>query len=485
MLGTLGLGGAAAEADPGSPALSSFDFDTGNFIVELIGPFHPARDPIAPMDVTTLHRFVHYSSASWFDAFAPYHSTAVGVHTRIPRRPASEATNRNKTIAALHSNYQVCKGVEPGREPDFRLLLISVGLNPDDDSMDPTTPVGIGNIAGKGVVAAAVHDGFNQLGDLGPKYNSQPYGDYTGYKPVNTAYDLVHPSRWQPATGPHNRRLGGGYGDLSAFTVQRHLTPQMRRTKAHTFRDPDQFRLAPPDHSDHTQPRVYKRSVDEVLEFSATLTDRQKVVAEFFDNKRLGIGQAVGAAALAHPSLDLDGWVHALYTGSVAIFDALVAVWHQKLKYDAVRPFSAVRHVYGDRKITAWGGPGIGTVNDITGNQWASYLGVGDHSEYPSGSTTLCSAEAQATRRFFNDNVLKMNWFVAPGATLVEPHLTPGAGVALHYETWDDFVYECAISRVWGGVHFRNTVERSVEFGKQFGDRAYEFAQRYIHGDVH
>jgi hypothetical protein len=33
-------------------------------------------------------------------------------------------------------------------------------------------------------------------------------------------------------------------------------------------------------------------------------------------------------------------------------------------------------------------------------------------------------------------------------------------------------------------VHFRKTVERSIGFGEQFGDRAYEFMQRHINGDV-
>jgi hypothetical protein len=33
-------------------------------------------------------------------------------------------------------------------------------------------------------------------------------------------------------------------------------------------------------------------------------------------------------------------------------------------------------------------------------------------------------------------------------------------------------------------VHFPKTVERSVPFGEQFGDRAHEFAQRHVDGDV-
>jgi hypothetical protein len=481
----LGHSGTAA-GQPGEPAQIDFDFDTGNFIRDLVSASDPGsfEDIVAPMDATIVERVTHLATTSWFDALAPYHPTAVGVYSRIGRRPASEsATNRNKNTAALHATNQAIRGVVPEREPAFRQLMTAVGLNPDDESEDPTSPVGIGNLAGKAVVAARARDGMNQLGDVGRRYNPRPYLDYTGYRPVNTAYELVNPSRWQPQLTPHRRRNGEGIADKGIFIVQQFVTPQLRLTKPHTFRSPRQFRLAPPRHSDHHRRTDYKRSVDEILEASAALTDEQKVMAEFFDNKLLGIGMSGLAAANAH-ELDLDGWVHLFFTNSTAIFDALIADWYQKAKYDAVRPFSAIQHVYGSRPVTAWGGVGMGTVDDVPADEWASYLNVGDHPEYPSGSTTLCSAEAQATRRFFDDDVLDWRLTVPAGSTVVEAGITPASDVELHWATWTDFVKDCARSRVWGGVHFSKTVERSVEFGVQFGDLAYEFVQRYVNGDV-
>jgi hypothetical protein len=117
-------------------------------------------------------------------------------------------------------------------------------------------------------------------------------------------------------------------------------------------------------------------------------------------------------------------------------------------------------------------------------DEWASYLNVGDHPEYPSGSTTLCSASAQALRRFFGDDVLDWRFPIPAGRTLVEPGITPANAMELHWPTWTDYVKDCGISRVWGGVHFPKTIERSIGFGEQFGDRAYEFVRRHINGDV-
>lgn len=54
-------------------------------------------------------------------------------------------------------------------------MLESVGLDPSDNSEDPNTLIGIGNIAGNSVVVNREHDGMNQLGDEGGRtYNREP-----------------------------------------------------------------------------------------------------------------------------------------------------------------------------------------------------------------------------------------------------------------------------------------------------------------------
>lgn len=465
-----------------------FDFDNGNFVRDLItthggGGFPPA-DAMAPGDVAAYTWVTQLLQTSWFDALAPYHPTAVGVYSRIGRRPAGEsATNRNKNIAGLYAMFQVVKAAFEERVPVLRQALTGLGLDPDDESKDPTTAVGIGNTAGKAVVKARAHDGMNHLGGEGRKYNGLPYEDYTGYQPVNTADELVNPSRWQPATEPHRRRVNGGPGDKGIFTAQQFATPQLGLVPAETYKNPSQFKLAPPDHLDHTDSRQYRRAVDEILKASAQLTDEQKVKAEFFEHTPLSVTLSPRAAAMAH-DLDLDGWVHLFLAASVARFDSLIAAWHHKREYDAVRPFSAVRHVYGNKPVTAWGGPGKGTVRNIPADEWAGYLPVGNHPEYPSGFTTLCAAQAQASRRFLGDDVLNWTHSFPAGSAQREPGLVPAGDLTLTWDTWTDFENDCAMSRVWAGAHFKKTVQTSLRFGTQFGDRAHEFVQRHIKGDV-
>ena len=73
---------------------------------------------------------------------------------------------------------------------------------------------------------------------------------------------------------------------------------------------------------------------------------------------------------------------------------------------------------------------------------------------------------------------------VPAGESLTEPGAAPASDVELHWRTWTEFTHDCGHSRVWAGVHFLTTVERSLTWGAQFGDLAYEFVQRHINGDV-
>ena len=489
---TLGHAGTAAASQ--QPQID-FNLDTDNYL-KALGPTDETAGVslnsaiFGPMDVTTFLWLNRITSLAAFDAVAPYHETAVGIYSRIGRRPSSEsATNRNMNIAGLYAGWRVWQGVFGERIPVVREFMTALGLNPDDESEDPTSPVGIGNIVGKAVWEAHKRDGMNFLGDEGGRrYNPRPWADYTGYRPVNNAFDLVNPSRWQPQLGPHNgRRVGGGPGDVGIYVAQNFVTPQAGRVKSLLFKDPRQFKLGPPDFSDHTNRRLYRRSVDEILEASAALTDEQKVIAEVMDNKLWGIGHSAVFILSKHDKngeQGIAGWAHFLLEHVLATFDAVIVCWHHKRRYDAVRPISAVRHVYGRHRVTAWGGPGKGTVNDIRADEWRTYLPTGDHPEYPSGSSTMCAAASQAARRYFGGDALDWRFTVPAGKTKTEPGIVPAKNVELHFPTWTDFTAKCAQSRVWAGVHFQRTVDRSTVLGGQFGDLAHEFVQRHIRGDV-
>ena len=349
------------------PQERAFDLDTGNAAHEVVIPtaIPPVLATWAASDASLVLRLTVMLNNSWFDAIAPYHPTAVGVASRLGRRPASErATNRQRNIAIFYASYRVLNGLLPQFEAQWREMLSGVGLDPDDPNRDPTSPVGIGTRAGEAVVASRLHDGMNQLGDEGgQQYHRQPYADYLGYRPVNTAHVLRDPGRWQPDLVT----TGNGI-----FREQVFVTPPFAVTRPYSYRSPTEFDLPPPRNSDPAH-GGYRRQANEVLRASAALTDTQKLTAEHFNDKFRSLPTTVAFLAETR-RYTLDEFVFHAFLTNLAAFDTGIAVWHFKLRYDAVRPFSAIRHLYRDRTVTAWGGPGRGRVSDLPGAQWRSYL---------------------------------------------------------------------------------------------------------------
>jgi hypothetical protein len=457
---------------------AGFDLDTGNAPAELIIPraIPAILQSISPgaNDPPVILRITALTTTGWFDATAPYHPTAVGVYTRFLRRPASEGlTNRNRNIAILYASLRILSSVLPQHTSTWREMLVAAGLDPDNLSENPTTPVGIGNRAGRAVLAARLRDGMNQLGDEGGRrYNRQPYADYTGYAPVNTAYELLNPSKWQP----NLTTVGNGI-----FHIQQFVMAHWGRTRPFSYRDPAQFPVPPPAASDHHRRGPYQAQTDEVLAASAALTDHQKMTAEFFDNKFASLFASVGFLAQTR-RVSLEEFVHLEFLTNVAVFDAGIATWWHKYRYDAVRPFSSVRFLYGNDRLTAWGGPGQGTVRNIRGNEWRSYLNTANHPEYPSGSAAFCGAHAQALRRFYNTDDLGFLVHLPQGSSIVEPGISPSTDITLVFPTWSDFEHQCGLSRFWGGVHFMAAVTEGQDLGKRVGDQVFEFVQRHING---
>lgn len=205
------------------------------------------------------------------------------------------------------------------------------------------------------------------------------------------------------------------------------------------------------------------------------------MMAELSQHKFRSLGRAAGFIA-ASRRMTLEQFVHYDFLVDVAAFDGGIAVWKEKYRHDAVRPFSAIRFLHGERPVTAWGGPGRGTVDGLPGRAWTSYLPTGDHPEYPSGSACFCAAYAQAARRHLGLDRLGWQLPVARGSSDIEPGVTPRSDLTLRFDTWTDFERACGDSRIDGGVHFRAAVDEGARMCRPFGDRAYDLVQAHIQG---
>jgi len=454
-----------------------FDFDKGNagyeVVVPVVTPILLEHVSTYAGDASLILRSVVVMMNAWYDATAPYHATAVGVYSHLGRRPVSESeTNKNINIALIYSSYRLFNKMFPEYKQKWRDMLIGAGLEPDDDSTDLSSPIGLGNLAGNAVAEGRENDGMNQVGNMSNRqFNPRPFMDYTGYKPVNTAYELRDPSKWQPDI----QKKGFGL-----YKIQQFVTPQYALVEPYSYNDPRKFSVPAPDMSDYNNLDEYKKQADEVLQASAALTDLQKLKAQFFDHKILAFGSSLQVVTYAQ-KLSLLEFIQLQFLTNMATFDSGIFIWQEKRKYDAVRPFSAIRHLYGNDKVTAWAGVGKGTM-EIPANQWASYLPVADHPEYPSATACFCAAHVQSAKRFLGNNSLGLSYIVPAKSARIETGLSPAEDTLIEFATWSDFNKDCGQSRLWAGVHFQASIDASMEACPAFGDTAYVYMKSLIAG---
>ena len=160
------------------------------------------------------------------------------------------------------------------------------------------------------------------------------------------------------------------------FCVQHFVTPHFGRVTPFSGHDVLYFTVN--NHGRNRDVISYKQHVDDILRTSAGLTDDQKMIAEYFDDKFNSLPASVRHAATS-ANLSTEDFVTLDLMINFAVHDTLVVIWNEKWRHDAVRPVSAVTHVYADGLVRAWAGPGNGVVNDLPANQWKSYIPTADH----------------------------------------------------------------------------------------------------------
>jgi len=181
-------------------------------------------------------------------------------------------------------------------------------------------------------------------------------------------------------------------------------------------------------------------------------------------------------------SLSQDDLVSYMFLSNAVKFDSIIFSSNEKMRHLSVRPVNAIRHLYENETLTAWGGAGVGTVSDITGKEWISYIRVsGANGEYPSLKACLCSAVFNFHVKFFGSNDFGFSAAKPKGSSVVEPGITPDENIQIGpYITIDDYLNECSISRVWVGVHFMALTEEGKRLCKKIGEDYFEVANEYL-----
>lgn len=413
-----------------------------------------------------------------YDAWAVYDDKAVGSRLgSLVRRPKAERTSKNKEIAIAYAMYRTMLDQYPADKDFLTKEFKKRGYNPDNQSLELTTPAGVGNKVAKSLIEYRKNDGSNQTGtEIGS--NGIPYSDYTYYQPVQSYKKVIDPDKWHPLPFVHPTTK-------DTFLVN-FLTPHWYRVKPFGLKSSAQFRA--PEYPKFGSEQLEKE-VQEVIDFNANLTPERKAIIEFMRDGPRSTGQAGHWLQFAQlvsirDQNDLDTDVKMFFAVAITAMDAFIACWETKRFYDSSRPWTLVRCYNKGKTIKGWGGPDKGTV-DIPCESWHPYSPSNFVSPpfpaYVSGHSTVSGACAKVLELFTGSDKFGEEEIRKPGI-ITE---TPGDPISLPLPTFTATADMAGISRVMGGYHIQADNIEGLKMGRNIANYLWEDVfTKYFDGSI-
>ena len=173
---------------------------------------------------------------------------------------------------------------------------------------------------------------------------------------------------------------------------------------------------------------------------SRSLTPDQKAMARFWSDDAMlsvtppGHWLSIAMQVIEERDVPLPNAVDALARLGAASADAFIGCWSAKFQYDFIRP--------------------ITYINQTIDTKWTPLLITPPFPEYPSGHSTLSGAAAA---------VLTDVW----GAEPFTDHTGERDGLAPRsFPNFEAAAKEAALSRLYGGIHFRAAIEQGLAQGQ-------------------
>lgn len=215
-----------------------------------------------------------------------------------------------------------------------------------------------------------------------------------------------------------------------------------------------QFRPAPPPALGSD---TWARDYDEVKAMggrsSSGRSAEQTAVAKVWDYSLPPIYTQVVRSVALSAGRDVLRNARLYAAATQAMDDAMIAVFDAKYAYNFWRPVTAIRNGDIDGHDA--------TARDAS---WVPLVDNPMHPEYPSGHGILAAAVA---------TVLEADVGKAPMPELSTSSPTAN-GATRRWKSTGEFVREVSDSRVWGGLHYRFSMEAATAMGRQIGGLAVD-----------
>ena len=273
--------------------------------------------------------------------------------------------------------------------------------------------------------------------------------DKDNYKQTRTMSKFTvnsdDPSRWQPTPPSYMDGLEPHWNKIRPFVID----------------SAAQFKPVPPPAFSMSEESDFYKELIEVYDISQNITkkgdDSEEVaIAQFWDcnpyvsvtrghlmfaTKKITPGAHwIGICKIASKKVnaDFDKTVYAYTITSIAIADAFISCWDEKYRSNLIRPETLI--------------------NEHIDENWKPVLQTPPFPEYVSGHSVASGAAAVALTDVYGDNFA----FDDDTETIY--------GLPIRsFSSFNQAADEAAISRMYGGIHYRAAVEIGVKQGRDLG----------------
>jgi hypothetical protein len=214
--------------------------------------------------------------------------------------------------------------------------------------------------------------------------------------------------------------------------------------------------IRPPVFSPLNKESVFHKAVKEVQDIVDSLSEEQKAIALFWDDNPFQmnvVGHAMYATKKFSPPghwmnivgiigkqkhADFETMIASYATTAIAMFDGFISCWDEKYRSNFVRPVSVI--------------------NEYFNPAWQSFIQTPPFPEYTSGHAVISAAAAEVMTDWYGENV-QFN-----DTSLMEFGIE-----ARSFNNVRQAAKEAAVSRVYGGIHYRYSCITGNEQGIKVG----------------
>ena len=336
----------------------------------------------------------------------------------------SDAIN---SVQSRYTRYVATVPVVPGASAEVAAAAaarqILVQLYPNQKAMIDDAYVGSVKSIPDG---AAKSDGVSLGEQVAAAVQADRAADGTSVP--DTYRPMTSPGVWVPTTPP--------------------LFAQYARAKPWVLRSADQFRPGPPR---QLSSALYARDYNETKTLggakSTARTPEQTAAVQFWNAQTLAPAWQAAARQLSAAkglSPAENARLFALLTMGTA--NSVIADWDAKFTYNFWRPVTAIRNGDMDGNDATERDPG-----------WTPLEPTPMHPEYPSQATIAAGVAVGVLESVFGSK---------PVVTITATEFTDPT-LTRQFNSVSQMAEEHANVRIWGGIHFRNSLEVGYDMGKK------------------